>query len=225
MLLMMGLLGLASCNNDDTYADQKERERDAIKAFMKRDVYITGIDGDTICHVGKINPISEQTFAAQGDSTSVEKNEYVLFAGTGVYMQIVRRGIGEPIAAGQQRQVICQFVEYNILGDSLQLQSEVNYWSPAPDIMNVSNTDGTIYATFNSTDYPAGALCSIYGEEVPTGWITPLKYIGLGRQMSEDQGIAKVRLIVPHSEGHSQAKASVYPCFYEIKYQQVAGQE
>lgn len=225
MLFMMGLIGLASCNNEDTYADQKERERDAIKAFLKRDIYIAGIDGDTICHVGKINPISEQMFASQGDSTSLEKNEYVLFANSGVYMQIVRRGNGEPIAPGQQKQVVCQFIEYNIMGDSLQLQSEVNYWSPAPDIMNVSNTDGTILATFNDTDYPAGAMSSIYGTTVPGGWITPLKYIGLGRQMSEDQGIAKVRLIVPHSQGHSEATQGVYPCFYEIKYQQVAGQE
>ena len=36
-----------------------------------------------------------------------------------------------------------------------------------------------------------------------------------------DEGIAKVRLIVPHSEGHTSATTNVYPCFYEILYQEM----
>ena len=81
---------LCSCNNDDTYADQKKRERKVINAFLNRDVAIIDEEGDTICRVGKINPITEAQFYAQDSTTNVEKNEYVLFSGSGIYMQIVR---------------------------------------------------------------------------------------------------------------------------------------
>ena len=42
------------------------------------------------------------------------------------------------------------------------------------------------------------------------------QYIKVGREIS---GRSKIRLIVPHSEGQSDASASVYPCYYEITYQ------
>ena len=56
---------------------------------------------------------------------------------------------------------------------------------------------------------------------VPSGWIVPLSYVNLGRQVSADEGIAKVRLIVPHSQGQTDATSNVYPCFYEITYQEM----
>ncbi|MEE0805787.1 MAG: DUF4827 family protein [Prevotellamassilia sp.] len=46
----------------------------------------------------------------------------------------------------------------------------------------------------------------------------PLQFIKLGRQSSEDGEVAKVRLIVPSSEGQRDAMNGVYPCFYEITY-------
>ena len=55
---------------------------------------------------------------------------------------------------------------------------------------------------------------------VPNGWLTPLSFVRIGRQTS-DEGIAKVRLILPHSEGQSDATTNVYPCFYEISYQEM----
>ena len=56
---------------------------------------------------------------------------------------------------------------------------------------------------------------------VPNGWIIPLQYVKVGRQTSADSGIAKVRLIVPHSQGQSDATSNVYPCFYELTYQEM----
>ena len=112
---------LCSCNNDDTYADQKKRERKVINAFLNRDVAIIDEEGDTICRVGKINPITEAQFYAQDSTTNVEKNEYVLFSGSGIYMQIVREGVGEKLKSGDNKRILCRFIEYNIMGDSLQL--------------------------------------------------------------------------------------------------------
>ncbi len=224
MLLVILAMGFTSCSDEDTYADQKERERDAIKAFINRENNIVTAKGEVI-HIDKINAISEQTFAEQGDSTSVDKNEYVLFSSTGIYMQIVRKGIGEPIAPGESKQVVCRFQEYNILGDSLQVDNETTVWSPAPDVMNVSNTDGTIVGTFTTMGYTTSAMIQYYGTTVPSGWLVPLKYVGLGTQQEKGKGIALVRLIVPHSQGHTEATQGVYPCFYQIKFQQVASSQ
>ncbi len=107
---------LCSCNNDDTYADQKKRERKVINAFLNRDVAIIDEEGDTICRVGKINPITEAQFYAQDSTTNVEKNEYVLFSGSGIYMQIVREGVGEKLKSGDNKRILCRFIEYNIMG-------------------------------------------------------------------------------------------------------------
>ena len=84
--MLAGTLCLSSCSDDDTYADQKKRERKVIESFLKRDMAILDEEGDTICYVGKINPITEAQFYAQDSTTNLEKNEYVLFSGTGLYM-------------------------------------------------------------------------------------------------------------------------------------------
>lgn len=215
-------IGLCSCNNDDTYADQKKRERRVINAFINRDVTIWDEEGDTLCHVGKIHPISEAQFYAQDSTTNVEKNEYVLFTGTGIYMQIVREGVGEKLKSGDKKRILCRFIEYNIMGDSLQLRDDVPYWHTNPEILDVSNTDGSINASFNTAINGGGAMYMTYKKvDVPTGWVKPLSFIRLGRQVSSDEGIAKVRLIVPHSEGTQTATTNVTPCFYEILYQEM----
>lgn len=222
-ILALVLCGIAfsACNDDETYAEKKEKERKAINSFLQRDVAIVSPEGDTMCYVGRIHPISEKQFRAQDSTTNLENNEYVLFRNTGIYMQIVRKGAGEKMKSGDSKQIICQFLEYNILGDSLQLTSEVNLWAPYPDILDVTNTSGTFTATFNTTISRGGAMSQTYGTtSVPSGWLTPLRYINLGRQVTSEEGIAKVRLIVPHSEGHSNATTAVYPCFYEITYQE-----
>ena len=56
---------------------------------------------------------------------------------------------------------------------------------------------------------------------VPSGWLVPFPYIHIGRQDSAEEGIAKVRLIVPHSEGQVSATSNVYPCFYELTFQKM----
>ncbi|MCR4922135.1 MAG: DUF4827 domain-containing protein [Bacteroidaceae bacterium] len=221
--LVLCATAFGACNDDETYAEKKEKERKAINSFLQRDVTIVGPEGDTLCHVGRIHPISEKQFRSQDSTTNLENNEYVLFRNTGIYMQIVRRGAGRKMKSGESKQIVCQFLEYNILGDSLQLNSQVIYWAANPEILDVTNTSGTYTATFNTSIFGGGAMYQTYGNtSVPSGWLTPLNYINVGQQMSSDEGIAKVRLIVPHSEGHSNATTSVYPCFYEITYQETS---
>ena len=87
--LMIAFTGFVSCSDDQTYAEQKDKERKAVESFLKRDVIIVGPSGDTICNVGVINVITEQEFFAQDSTTNLEKNEYVLFASSGIYMQII----------------------------------------------------------------------------------------------------------------------------------------
>jgi len=212
-----------ACDDDESYADQKEKERKAIAAFMARDpVVILNSDGDTLLNIPKINVITEETFEEQDSMTNVEKNEFVLFGSTGIYMQIVRKGPGDRIQDGERKQVLCRYWEYNILGDSIQTANVVNYWATNPDIMDVSNNSGTLTASFNTSINGGGAMYMVYSStSVPEGWIVPLSYVNIGRQKSADEGIAKVRLIVPHSSGQSDATSNVYPCFYEISYQEM----
>ena len=40
--------GLQSCDNGETYAEQREKERDAISAFLNRDVVIRLSDGEEL---------------------------------------------------------------------------------------------------------------------------------------------------------------------------------
>ncbi len=214
-------LALTSCDDEETYAEKKEKERDAVAGFLSRDVYITSTDGlDTICHVGRIKPISEETFYAQDSTTNVEQNEYVLFTSTGVYMQIVRQGTGQRIMPGESRRIDCRYIEYNIMSDSVMTRNDVNFWHTNPDVMEVSNNYGNFTASF-STEGGGGAMYQYYDKTaVPAGWLIPLTYIRVGRQQTATDPIAKVRLIVPHTQGTSNASTAVYPCFYEISYQE-----
>lgn len=220
-VIFAGTAVFSSCDDEETYAEQKEKERDAISAFLGRNVNIIDETGDTLCKVGVIKTISEQEFLAKDSVTNLEENEYVLFANSGVYMQIVRKGVGNVMQPGEKKRIICRFVEYNILGDSIQLRNNVPYWHTNPDILDVANTSGTFSGTFNTSINGGGVMYVTYGDvSVPKGWLVPLSYIGIGRQHSEEQ-IAKVRLIVPHSEGQTNATSNVYPCFYEITYQEM----
>lgn len=226
LLLLQTLLILiytfTSCNNGETYAEQKEKETTAIKSFLGRNICVRDGDGNIVCNVGKITSISEEQFQDQGYTTDLDKNEYVLFGNSGVYMQIVREGVGEKLEKGKTARVICRFIEFNILGDSIQLRNDVNDWHNNPDIMKISNNSGSFTANFDTEINGGGAMYVRYGStSVPSGWLIPFSYIRIGRQDSEDGGIAKVRLIVPHSEGQTEATSNVYPCFYEITFQKM----
>lgn len=208
---------LQGCNDEETYAEQREKEREAINAFLKRDVSIV-LEGDTLIHVGNINVISEEQFYLQDSITNIENNEYVVFENTGIYMQIVRKGVGSKLLNGQTKSIICRYVEYNILNDEVQSNSSTMY----PDIMDVTNTYGTFKGSFNTSINGGGIMYNYYGSTVvPSGWLVPFTYIQIGRQV-DDREISKVRLIVPHAQGHSDASTNVYPCFYEITYQEMA---
>ena len=220
VLLLTCILG--SCNNTETYAEQKKKETTAIKSFLNRDISIRDEEGNVICNIGKISPISEEQFQEQGYTTDLSSNQYVLFGNSGVYMQIIREGVGEKLEIGKTARVICRFIEFNILGDSIQLRNDVNYWHNNPDIMKISNNSGSFSANFDTEINGGGAMFLTYGStSVPSGWLIPFSYIRIGRQDSEDGGIAKVRLIVPHSEGQAEATSNVYPCFYEISFQKM----
>lgn len=208
----------SSCKKDLTYAELKEKERDAINKFISRDVTIRDHDGNDLIYVGRINTISDDQFMEQGCTTNVEKNEYVLFS-NGVYMQIRREGVGNRLESGESKQVIARYTEFNIMADTVQTSNETLYYSTTPDIIDISNSYGTFTASFN-TDNGGGAMYRRYGStSVPGGWLMPFSYIRIGRQTSEEQ-ISQVRLIVPHAQGQSDASSNVYPCFYQITFQE-----
>lgn len=224
--LVAMVFGFAACNDDMTYADMVKAQNKAIESFVRNGCHVTAEDGKTVLlHVDPINVIGEDEFErrVQADAehpelnvvlTDVSKNEYVLFANRGVYLQVVRKGPGKKIADGENCQVICRFHEFNITQDSLQLSNRVPAFEQSPDIMSVSNRSGSFTATFVS-----GLMSQVYGTAVPSGWLMALPYVNLGRQTDEEGEIAMVRLIVPSSEGQSYASNGVYGCFYEITMQ------
>lgn len=220
--LLAGIV-MTACKDEETYAEQKEKERKAIASFLERDpLVLKNSDGEELLHTKRIKVISEEQFYAQDSTTNVEENEYVLFGSTGVYMQIVRQGAGKRLASGESKRLVCRFYEYHILADTLKSASNVLYWATHPDIMDVSNNSGTISASFNTEVNGGGAMYRVYGSVVvPNAWALPLRFVRVGRQTSAEDGIAKVRLIVPHSEGQSDATSNVYPCFYEVTYQEM----
>lgn len=202
-LTLIAIVALASCSDSETYADMKKKERSAINRYIANQ---------------KIKVISEDVFNAQNQTTNVDKNEWVLFEGTGVYMQIVREGCGKKLESGKTEKLLCRFNEYNILesDSSLQCTNIISYnW--LVEKMTVKNTSGTFSGTF---DKKSSLMYNTYkSTAVPSGWLVPLTYIKLGIPASATDEIAKVKLIVPHSMGQSNASQKVYPCMYEITYQ------
>ena len=79
------------------------------------------------------------------------------------------------------------------------------------DKINVKRAGSTYTASFVS-----GKMYDNYGASVPAGWLVTFNYLNIGRSTAN---LAKVRLIVPHSQGHSTASQSVYPYYYELTFQ------
>lgn len=204
---------ISSCSDYETYADKRKKENAAISQFISRD-----LETAKELMSQPINVISETDFENAGCVTDTTKNQYVLFETSGVYMQILRQGCGKKIESGDQANVLVRFDEYNLLGDSLQL-SNVNPRSTYtfnPDKMMVINSYGTFTGIFTSSSY----MTSVYSStSVPSGWLIPLRYVNVGRPANEKETIAKVRIIVPSSEGQSAASSYTYPCFYELTYE------
>lgn len=203
-ILLMMVCGLGaifqSCNNGKTYAELKEEERDAIRRFIE---------------LNEIKVISEEQFEAQDSVTNVADNEFVLFDETGVYMQVVERGNGDVLEDGRY-EVLARYVETRISDegtlDTLSLNTIPNYY-PHPDEFKLTKSGDAMSASFTVGAAMYEAHSSTY---VPSGWLLPINYLRIGREIS---GRSRIKLIIPHSQGTSTASGQVIPCYYEITYQ------
>ncbi len=198
-MILAFLLGgmFQACDNDKTYAEMKEEEEEAIKRFIEK---------------SDINVISMEQFFKQDSTTNVAKNEYVLFADNGVYMQIVDRGNGKPLKDGRH-ELLIRYSESRLYEDGTDTLQTANIIQSYPDEIKLNKEDNSYSATFS----PSSMMYQCYSSpSVPSGWLLPLEYVRVGREIS---GRAKVKLILPHSVGQSDASMYVYPCFYEISYQ------
>jgi len=196
IIAIVGLTIFGSCNDYETYGDKKDKERENISKFISDSAFVI---------------ISEEQFHQQGDSTGPK--EFVYLTNNGVYLQIVRRGCGEAIKDGEQLNLLCRFYEMNI-NDTTKGITNAYYYVFSYDRMYVSRTGSTYTASFTE-----GKMASTYGATVPSGWLAPLPYIKVGRQVNENDELAYVRLIVPHTQGHAVATSYVYPYYYEITFQ------
>lgn len=202
VLALLAVSFAASCDDGETYAEQKEKEKNAINQYLSDSA---------------VTVISEDEFEANDCTTDLTKNEFVLFSNSGVYMQIIRKGCGEIIKDGETTTVLARFTEWNLLTDSLQLTNDILYYSSVVDKMSVSRSGNTFTGYFDEDN---SLMAYVYGStSVPSGWLVPFEYLKIGRPSSEDEEIAKVKLIVPHSQGQVYASANVYPCLYYLTYE------
>jgi len=198
-ILILVAVALTSCNDYETYGDKKEKERNAIAKFIADSAFVV---------------ISEDEFVKNGYKTDLTRNEFVRLDKTGVYMQIIREGCGDKMKDGESLTLDCRFSEFDILNDTTMVYNTSSSTASLPDRMSVSRSSGTYTATFLS-----GMMTKVYSSSVPAGWLVPLNYVKVGRPQSMDEECAKVRLIVPHTQGHAYASSNVCPYFYTITYQ------
>lgn len=149
-LLLLSATVFTACRDDETYADQVKRERSAISAYIAD---------------SGVNVISEETFRNQNYTTDTAKNQFVLFESSGLYMQIIRKGTGKPIASGESAAIMCRYTERNLLTDSIQVSNVLSpYYYRYVETMDVSNNSGTFSGSFekeSSLDVP---LLRQYGD-------------------------------------------------------------
>lgn len=198
-ILILIAVVLTSCNDYETYGDKKEKEHNAIAKFISDSSFTV---------------ISEDEFVKNGYKTDLERREFVKLDKSGVYMQIVRPGCGEGIKDGETLTLDCRYTEFDILNDTTMTYNTTVTFASTPDRMSVTRKSGTFTASFVS-----GCMASAYSSSVPAGWLVPLTYIKVGRPQSMDDECAKVRLIVPHTQGHVYASSNVTPYFYTITFQ------
>lgn len=218
-LTFVASLAFISCDDYETYAEKKDSEREAIKSYM------TKINA---------NVISEEEFKAKGCVTDTAKHEWVLLAKSSVYMQVINKGtfydqsilenegrkveLDKLMKPGQTSTILCRFSETNLFTGYLTCTNNDYSAIAIPETMTVTRSSDTYTGSFISGK---STMYSNYGSlSVPTGWLVPLAYINIGRCGTEYDEIAKVRLIVPHSQGQPTATQGVIPCLYEISYQE-----
>lgn len=210
-----------SCSGEETYAEQKEKEKESVEAFLERDFVVRSSDGTELIHVGKVNVIDETQFVAQDSTTDVASNQYVRMSSSGVYMQILSKGVGDYLKSDQSVRLACRFLEYNIAADSVQTSNWGNRYVTNPEMIDVSNNSGTFTATFATDVYWGSTFNNVYGStSVPEGWVLAMRYVRLGSAQRLGGKPAHVRLIVPHSAGQANAMQSVYACFYDLTFEE-----
>ena len=195
-LLLLSATVFTACSDDETYADQVKRERSAISAYIAD---------------SGVNVISNYT-------TDTAKNQFVLFESSGLYMQIVRKGTGKPIASGESARILCRYTERNLLTDTIQANNTTSpYYYRYDETMHVTNNSGTFSGSFEKEK---SLMYLFYGSTaIPSGWLAALPYLNYTRYATADDEMAKVRLIVPHDLGQSYASSGVYPCLYDITFE------
>ena len=204
LLSLSCLVALVACNDYETYGEKKDKERDAINQFISDSAIVV---------------INEAQFHSQDNTTNLERNEFVYLDNSGVYMQIVRKGCGTPLADGESTVLLVRFLE-RCLQDTLAVYNDATPW--APDYMSITRSGSTYSATFTSGQWHNVYASSYNGTAtVPNGLLVPFPYIKVGRPRTADDEIAKVRLIVPHSQGHTMASSYVYAYYYEITYERL----
>lgn len=201
VLLFLSLLAFnfafQACDDSKTYAEMLEEEDDAIAAFIR--------DND-------IQVISQTEFFNNDSTTDVSKNEYVQLS-SGVYMQIVKKGIEDEDGnllnpndtVKNNDLILVRFMEYSILDKDTSL-SNLNA------VETVDEFKYTVTSSSIAGIFTQGYMYSYYGTSVPAGWLVPLPYV---------RDMAHVKLIVPSKMGHSTAMQYVYPYFYDIKKYQI----
>ena len=198
LFMIAAIVVFASCNDYETYGDQKEKERNAINKFIAD---------------SSITVISEDVFNQNGYKTDLSRNEFVRLDKSGVYMQIVRQGCGTKLQNGETANLVCLCEEYDIMNDTTGVVTNLSYTAACPDIMRVTCTSGTFTASFTKSIAYNMYYC-YSSAAVPAGWLVPLTYVNVGVPQSDDDEIAKVRLIVPHSQGHTIATQKVALYYY-----------
>ena len=125
--------------------------------------------------------------------TAKNNNEWVLFNSNGIYMQVIDQGCGDYIKKGTSVDVLVRFDEYNL--------------SYAAEMSDKCLT------LSNKVPPPA------YYVDRISGWLIPFTWIKIGRPKTDDERIAHVRLLVPHSYGTTSASGSVQACVYDMTLQ------
>lgn len=199
--ILFGLMAmsfvLVSCDDEETYAEQKEREAKYINQW------ISNHDIDVITMADFLKDTITNNPETGPDTT---RNEYVLFSDNGVYMQIVRRGDGRLMGTDETWYLNARYEEiYVQTGTTMTM----NLYENEPDQFYVKRTGGNYTASFRS-----GIMVRKYGNSVPSSWIMMMPFIKPG--ILNGSSAAKVRIIAPHNQGTQTAAASVYPAFYEI---------
>ena len=194
-LILSAVLFLPGCDDDKTYAELLEEERDIIRGFMSRN---------------DITTISMSQFEEQ-DSTTLE-NEYVEFSGEGVYMHVDHAASGADARFAETNDVVLvRFMEVNLATDDT-ISTFVNS-GYVPDEFRYTKTTNTILGQFIG----GGVMQALYGSSVPAGWLMPLNYLRLSNSSGADR--TRIKLIVSAKNGQSDAISNIYPCYYELTFQ------